>query len=41
MRRLPNVHMQFFYPEHELTRTQSLEKSYHDTGLFYWGKASA
>ena len=41
MRRLPNGHMQFFYPEHELTRTQDLEKSYQDTGLFYWGKASA
>ena len=41
MRRLPNGHMQFFYPEHELSRTQDLEKSYQDTGQFYWGKSSA
>jgi pseudaminic acid cytidylyltransferase len=33
--------MQFFQPEHELTRTQDLGKSYHDTGQFYWGKAIA
>jgi pseudaminic acid cytidylyltransferase len=24
-------------PEHELTRTQDLEKSYYDAGQFYWG----
>ena len=41
MRRLPDGPMQFLQPEHELTRTQDLEKSYHDTGQFYWGKASA
>jgi pseudaminic acid cytidylyltransferase len=41
MRRLPTGQMQFFQPEHELTRTQDLEKSYHDAGQFYWGKASA
>lgn len=41
MRRLSTGHMQLFRPEHELTRTQDLEKSYHDTGQFYWGKASA
>jgi len=41
MRRLSNGEMQFFSPEHELTRTQDLEKSYHDAGQFYWGKASA
>jgi pseudaminic acid cytidylyltransferase len=41
MRRLPNGHMQLFQPEHELTRTQDLERCYHDTGQFYWGKASA
>lgn len=41
MRRLPTGHMQLFQPEHELTRTQDLEKSYHDTGQFYWGEASA
>lgn len=41
MRRLPTGQMEFFQPEHELTRTQDLEKSYHDAGQFYWGKASA
>jgi pseudaminic acid cytidylyltransferase len=29
------------YPEFELTRTQDLEKTYHDAGQFYWGKKSA
>lgn len=41
MRRLPGGKMQFFSPEHELTRTQDLELSFHDAGQFYWGKASA
>ena len=41
MRQLPEGKMQFFSPEHELTRTQDLEKTYHDAGQFYWGKASA
>ncbi len=41
MRRLPSGQMQFFQPENELTRTQDLEKSYHDAGQFYWGKARA
>jgi pseudaminic acid cytidylyltransferase len=41
MRRLPSGQMQFLQPEHELTRTQDLEKTYHDAGQFYWGKASA
>lgn len=41
MRRLSTGHMQLFQPEHELTRTQDLERSYHDTGQFYWGKVSA
>lgn len=40
MRRLSTGKMELFKPEHELTRTQDLEKSYHDTGQFYWGKAS-
>ncbi|MHB1105205.1 MAG: pseudaminic acid cytidylyltransferase [Lutibacter sp.] len=26
----------FFYPEFGLTRSQDLEKSYHDAGQFYW-----
>ena len=41
MRRLENGKMQFIDPEHELTRTQDVEKAYHDAGQFYWGKASA
>ncbi|MCJ0764270.1 pseudaminic acid cytidylyltransferase [Variovorax terrae] len=41
MRRLDSGQMAFFSPEHEMTRTQDLEKSYHDAGQFYWGKASA
>lgn len=41
MRQLPDGKMQLFTPKYELTRTQDLEKSYHDAGQFYWGKASA
>lgn len=41
MRRLANGKMELFSPEHELTRTQDLEKTFHDTGQFYWGTASA
>lgn len=41
MRRLSSGQMQFLQPEHDLTRTQDLEGTYHDTGQFYWGKASA
>jgi pseudaminic acid cytidylyltransferase len=41
MRQLPNSTMQFYLPQFELTRTQDLEKSYHDAGQFYWGKTSA
>ena len=26
----------FFYPEFSLSRSQDLEKSYHDAGQFYW-----
>lgn len=33
--------MQFLFPHHELTRTQDLEKTYHDAGQFYWGLATA
>jgi len=29
--------VQPFYPEHEDSRTQDLEKSYFDAGQFYWG----
>lgn len=41
MRQLPGGQMQFLNPEFELTRTQDLEKTFHDAGQFYWGKASA
>lgn len=41
MRRLTNGRMELFSPEHELTRTQDLEKTFHDAGQFYWGTAYA
>lgn len=41
MRRLPDGTMQFMQPEFGMTRTQDLEKTFHDAGQFYWGKASA
>lgn len=41
MRRLPTGKMELIQPEYELTRTQDLENSYHDTGQFYWGTARA
>ena len=41
MRKSKNGKMEFFYPEHELTRTQDLERVFHDAGQFYWGKAEA
>jgi pseudaminic acid cytidylyltransferase len=41
MRQLPSGKMQFINSENELTRTQDLEKSFHDSGQFYWGKTSA
>ena len=41
MRRLPTGQMKFLQPEHELTRTQDLESTYHDTGQFYWGRAKS
>lgn len=41
MRRLPSGQMQFLSPEYELTRTQDLERTFHDAGQFYWGKSSA
>lgn len=33
--------MTFLHPECELTRTQDLPVTYHDTGQFYWGKGTA
>jgi pseudaminic acid cytidylyltransferase len=41
MRRSATGQMGFYRPEYELTRTQDLEKSYHDAGQFYWGKSLA
>lgn len=36
-----NGSVSMFYPEFELTRSQDLEKSYHDAGQFYFGTKSA
>ncbi|WP_443640367.1 pseudaminic acid cytidylyltransferase [Candidatus Njordibacter sp. Uisw_039] len=41
MRRLSSGRMQFLNPESELSRTQDLEKTYHDAGQFYWGQTNA
>jgi len=29
-------HLEMFWPEHELTRSQDLPEAYHDAGQFYW-----
>lgn len=34
-------HLAYLFPEHELTRSQDLEPSYHDAGQFYWLKTEA
>lgn len=31
--------LEFTYPEHKGTRSQDLEKIYHDSGTFFWSKA--
>jgi len=41
LKRTNDGKMQPFYPQFETTRTQDLEKAYHDAGQFYWGKADA
>lgn len=41
MRRSDTGKMSLYSPQFEMTRTQDLEKSFHDAGQFYWGKASA
>lgn len=28
--------LQYFYPEHEKSRSQDLKQAYHDAGQFYW-----
>jgi pseudaminic acid cytidylyltransferase len=33
--------LEFVFPEYELTRTQDLKKTFHDTGQFYWGKSDS
>jgi len=33
--------MEFLFPQNELTRTQDLERTYHDAGQFYWGTVEA
>jgi N-acylneuraminate cytidylyltransferase len=30
-----------FWPEHNISRSQDLEESYHDAGQFYWGRPKA
>ena len=35
-----DLKVSFFYPEFEVTRSQDLEKSFHDAGQFYWLKTS-
>ena len=34
--RFDNNKISFFYPEYSSSRSQDLEKSYHDAGQFYW-----
>jgi pseudaminic acid cytidylyltransferase len=41
MQRMSDGAMRFVSPERELTRTQDLEKLFHDAGQFYFGKVSA
>ena len=41
LKQLGDGKMQSFYPEFEMTRTQDLERAYHDAGQFCWGKADA
>jgi len=36
-----NGTMEPFYPQYELTRTQDLDRAFHDAGQFYWGRAEA
>jgi pseudaminic acid cytidylyltransferase len=38
--KIENQLMKMFQPEHMFTRSQDLEKSYHDAGQFYWVKVS-
>lgn len=31
-----NGHLEMFWPEHEMTRSNDLPEAYHDAGQFYW-----
>lgn len=37
----PKGAVEMFWPEHFSTRSQDLDKAYHDAGMFYWGKPEA
>jgi pseudaminic acid cytidylyltransferase len=39
--KLNKKNINFFNKKYELTRTQDLDKSYHDAGQFYWGYISS
>jgi pseudaminic acid cytidylyltransferase len=41
MRQSKSGKMEFLYPKYELSRTQDLEKVFHDAGQFYWGRMDA
>jgi pseudaminic acid cytidylyltransferase len=34
--KINNQKLSFFYPKYEKSRSQDLEKAYHDAGMFYW-----
>lgn len=36
IKRIDEVKFEFINPEYSLTRSQDLDKSYHDAGQFYW-----
>jgi pseudaminic acid cytidylyltransferase len=36
LRQTKEGHLEMFWPEHELTRSQDLPTAYHDAGQFYW-----
>jgi N-acylneuraminate cytidylyltransferase len=39
--RIVSGHIEMFQPEHYHTRSQELEKAYHDTGQWYWMRSNA
>lgn len=38
LRRTSSGDVQMLCPEHQITRSQDLEETFHDAGLFYWGR---